>query len=293
MTKRVIRQAAGLLRDLWSEWNRDNVPRQSAAIAYYTVFSLPSFLLIVITVAAVIIGRETVETEMFRQLGESLGSQTAETLRTTVNGIQTTKASALMTAVGIGALLLGATGVFRELQTSLNQILRVSEMHGKKRKYAGLITTLLSYILSFSLLLAAGFLLLVSLTLSALLTVLSRSATPYLPLPVGILGLGETLISAVIIVILFALLYRFLPARRFPWRSILAGAVTSTVLFLLSKAILGIYLGRAGIGSQYGIAASILILLLWIYWTSMIFLTGAEVIDQCEQRNLLSGKPKG
>jgi membrane protein len=264
---------------LWKEWNNDNVPRQSAAIAYYTVFSLPSFLLVVITVASLLIGRDAVEGKVFSQLQSSVGADAAAMLQDTVRNIQTVKTSALMTVIGIAMLILGAIGVFRELQTSLNQILRVPA----RKKAGGLWGLARSYLLSFSLLLTSSFLLLVSMVLSTMVAALSRGAATLVPAPLLLLGLGEWLLSALVIWVIFFLLYRFLPDRRFPAGSLAWGSSAATALFLVGKAVLAIYLATAAAASPYGLTASLLILLLWIYYSSMIFLTGAEVVDARER----------
>jgi len=251
-------------------WN-DNGPRMGASLAYYTLFALAPILLIVIAVAGMAFGAEAVQGEVVSQIDGLIGTQGAEAVQALLKGAAQDHNTALATTVGIVTLVLAATGAFLELQASLNAIWRATPKPRSKVK-----DFLLDRARSFGLVVAIGFLLLVSLTVTAALAAfgswLARIA-PGVPLVIDVL---HWVVSFAVIAGLFAMLFKFLPEVPMAWRDAVAGALVTAVLFTIGKQIIGLYLGRSATASAYGAAGSVILLLLWVYYSSQIVLLGAE-----------------
>lgn len=259
-----------LIRLTVERWTDDKVPKLAAALAYYTSFAIAPVLLIAIALAGMIFGADAARGAVSREISGLVGFRIGDEIEGLLKNAWQPKAGMLATILGVIALIFGASGVFVELQDSLNIIWKV-----KKKAGRGVWGTVRDRFLSFTMVLGIGFLLLVSLALSAALEALSqwmmqgRSETL-------LIRLLNPVVSMVVISGLFAASFKALPDARTRWRDVAVGAVLTAVLFTLGKFLLGLYLGRNTIGTTYGAAGSFVLLLLWIYYSSQIFYLGAE-----------------
>jgi membrane protein len=263
-----------LVSDVLREASADHLGRHAAALAYFAVFSLPGLLVLVVAVAALVWGRTAVEESLFSQFGSLLGASGAETVRDMLADASEPKGSSLVARLaGIGGLVFGATGFFLELQAALDAIWAV-EARPRRR---GLVPFVTKRLLSFGMVLGLGVLVAVSLAFDALLsatgdrieTVLAAGA------PV-VLGGVELVVATALLTGLFAAVFKFLPDLRIAWREVWVGALVTAVLFVLGKFLIGFYLGRSDPGSAYGAAGPFVLVLVWIYYASLIVLLGAE-----------------
>jgi len=261
-------------------WNAADPFRQSAIIAYYAIFSIPSLLVIVVAVAGLVFGREAVQGEISSQIGSAMGADTANQLEEIIAKAGEQKSSIIATIIGLVSLVLGALGVFLQLQTSLNQIWEVKvkpELKGKE-KWIKLIKDRL---FSFGLILSIGFLLLISLVLTTALAAFSTLIKAHLPdFMLFLFQFINFLVSFVIVSVLFALMYKILPDARIKWKDVWIGAMVTALLFTLGKLGLGVYFGKAEPGSTYGAAGSIILIMLWVSYSCMIVFFGAEFTKQ-------------
>jgi membrane protein len=261
-----------LLKDTATEWNEDNVPMFAAALAYYTIFSLAPLLLIAIAIVGFFFGEAAAQGEIVRQIQGLIGRDGAEAIQTMIqNAHKPGSGGALATIVGVVLLFLGASGVFGQLQTALNTIWEVKPKPGN-----GIRSFLQSRFLSFAMVLVIGFLLLVSLVLSTVLAAIGSFFSNLLP---GFSALGEIInfvVSFAVVTLLFAGIYKFLPDVKVPWKNLWVGAGVTSLLFTIGKALIGLYLGSSGVSSTYGAAGSIVVLLLWVFYSAQILLFGAE-----------------
>ncbi|BAS56280.1 MULTISPECIES: YihY/virulence factor BrkB family protein [Leptolyngbya] len=261
-----------LLRDTVTEWNEDNVPLLAAALAYYTMFSIAPLLIIAIAIAGAIYGQEAAQGEIVGQIQGLVGRDGAEFIQSMIeNASKPGAGGGVATFIGIVVLIFGASGVFGQLQTALNTIWEVKPKPGRAVK-----SFLQARFLSFAMVLVIGFLLLVSLVLSAILAGISAYFGAFLP---GSIAIGQILnfvISFGIITLLFASIYRFLPDVHVPWKNLWVGAAVTALLFNLGKFLLGLYLGNSGVSSTYGAAGSLVVILIWVFYSAQILLFGAE-----------------
>lgn len=242
----------------------------SIVIAYYTIFSLPGLLVIIINIAGYFFGEEAVTGEVTRQIGGVIGGDTAEDIEKIIARASVDKGSTLSTVLGVATLLFGATGVFYNLQLIFNKIWEV------KPKPKGKILKLLKdRVFSFGLILVIGFLSLVSLVLSAALAAVSAWVTSHISESLKILfKVLDILISLGVITLLFAALFRFLPDAKVQWRSVWVGAIVTALLFVVAKFLLGLYFGQSNPGSTYGAAGTIVLIMLWVSYAGMLLLFG-------------------
>jgi membrane protein len=243
-----------------------------AALAYYTLFSLAPLLLIVISVAGLVFGQEAARGEITSQLRDLMGEQGASAVQALLASVDKPTEGVVATVVGLILLLVGATTVFGELQDSLDRIWRAPTQD----RASGWLALVRTRLLSFGMILAIGFLLMVSLVLSALLSIMehwwSMLFGGWLFIASAVNGIaGFFLIAA-----LFALIYKVMPRVRVQWRDVWIGAVFTALLFTLGKALIGFYIGRSGVVSAFGAAGSLIVVLLWVYYSAQIFLIGAE-----------------
>lgn len=253
------------LRDLWSitkktfrAWNTADPFRQSAVIAYYAIFSIPALLVIIITLAGAAFGREAVQGEVSSQISQAIGANTAEQVEDMIARAGEQKNSVWATIISVVTLILGSTGVFAQLQVSLNQIWEVKVVAKKKW-----LKSIKDRLFSFGLILSIGFLMLISLMLSAGLSAFSEWIRLHLPeFMLFVFRLINFLLSFGVIAVLFALMFRILPDARIRWKDVIIGSVVTSLLFVLGKFALGIYFGKANPASTYGAAGSIVLLML-------------------------------
>jgi membrane protein len=265
------------LRRLWSltrcaawYWNVDNGSNTGAALAFYCAFSLAPLLVILLTLAGIFVGKESAYGEVGGQLTALFGPSTAKILLGAVRSAQQARGT-WATAISILTLLIGATTVLAALQQALEQIWQCNAL-----AVSGIYAWFRTRLLSFGFILTLGFLLLVSLTISTALTNLRTRVASGYPAVVGALGVFDFTLSLLVIAGLFALIYRYMPARHLPWRSVALGGLVTAVLFEGGRWIISLYLAHSTQPSAYGAASSFAALLLWLYYTSLIFLFGAE-----------------
>lgn len=262
-----------LVKETVSSWIDDDAPSMGAALAYYTVFSVAPLLLIVIAVAGLVFGQEAARGEIMGQLSGLLGTDSARAVEDLLESVNNPEAGVLATLLGIVVLLIGATTVFAELQSALDRIWRAPE----RPAGSGLWALLRSRLLSLGMVLGLGFLLMVSLVVSAGLSALGKWWTPWLSS--GAVELAQTInvgASLVLLSAIFAMIYKWMPRVKVAWSDVWVGAVITALLFTLGKSLIGLYIGRSGVASAFGAAASLVVLLVWVYWSAQIFLLGAE-----------------
>lgn len=257
-------------------WNAADPFRQSAVVAYYAIFSIPALLVIIISCAGLFFGKEAVQGQISAQIGAAISPDTAEQVEDMIAKASEQKASILATVISIITLILGSTGVFSQLQTSLNQIWEVKASDEKK-----FLKTIRDRVFSFGLVLSIAFLMLVSLVLTAGLEAFSGWIKAHLPdFMLAVFRLISFLLSLGVLSALFALMFKILPDAKIKWRDVWIGAIATTLLFLLGKFGLGIYFAKAEPGSTYGAAGSIVLIMLWASYSCMILFFGAEFTKQ-------------
>ena len=257
-----------------NNWYEHNVPRLGASVAFYTLLSLAPLLVIVVAIASLVFGRTAAEGQLVWQIQDLIGREAAETVQTLLQAAQTPGAGAIASVLGGATLIYGATAVVSELRDALNTIWCVPRKQETGLK--SLLSVLKDRTLAFATVLGIGFLLLVSLTINAAVSAFSKRYGATLPMPAIALQYTDLIISFVVISFLFGLIYKLLPDLRLEWRDVVPGALFTSFLFSAGKVIIGMYLGRASIGSTYGAAGSLVVLLLWVYYSAQIFFLGAE-----------------
>ncbi|NLD70323.1 MAG: YihY/virulence factor BrkB family protein [Limnobacter sp.] len=267
-----LREIWTLLRETVAAWVDDYAPSMGAALAYYTIFSIAPVLLIVISVAGLVFGEDAARGEIFEQLRGLMGERGAGAVQEMLRSVNRPGEGLTAAVVGGVALLVGATTVFGELQASLDRIWQVRA----DQRPGGLWQLLRKRLLSFGLILGIGFLLIVSLVASAALAALSTWWSPYFGDWLKIAQLLNAVLSFTMIAVVFALIYKLMPSVRVAWRDVLIGAVVTALLFTIGKYLIGLYIGRSAVASAYGAAGSLVVLLLWVYYSAQIFLFGAE-----------------
>jgi membrane protein len=268
-------RAPVLARLVWAAikgWSKDNVPRLGASLAYYTLFALSPILVIVIAIAGSVFGAEAVRGQIVGEIDGLIGKQGAEAIQTLLQGAHRDQAGTLAVIVGSITLIIAASGAFLELQHALNTIFRVKT----DPKKSGIERLILSRLRSFGLVISIGFLLLVSLLVSAALSALStRIQHSELGGPV-LLQVINLVVSLAVMTLLFGLIYRVLPDVRLAWRDVWTGAFVTSLLFSIGKFLIGLYLGQSSVASSYGAAGSVVVLLVWVYYSAQVILLGAE-----------------
>jgi membrane protein len=263
---------------LWSmlrmsvvRWSEDRVPRRAAALAFYAGFSLAPLLLIAIAIGGLAFGSDAVQGRVVEQLQGLLGPDAARAVETALKNTRTAGPSLLATLIGVVTLFLGASGVFGELQDSLNEIWKV-----RKKPGLGLRGILRTRFLSFTFVVGFGFLLLVSLLLSAMIEAATRSLESRMDPPAALRAVGMA-ISFAVVATMFAMMFKKLPDARTRWQDVWLGAGITAVLFTIGKWLIGLYLGHSVLASSYGAAGSFVVLMMWLYYSSQVVLFGAEI----------------
>ncbi|MDO8319016.1 YihY/virulence factor BrkB family protein [Rhodoferax sp.] len=261
-----------LLKQVFNAWLDDDVPSMGAALAYYTLFSLAPLLLIVISVAGLVFGQEAARGEIALQLRALMGEPGADAVQALLASVGQPAESTWATLLGVLLLLIGATTVFGELQSALDRIWRVPAT----APVSGWLHLLRARMLSFGMILVIGFLLMVSLVLSAALATMERLWSPLFGGWISIASASNAAAGFVLVTAMFALIYKVMPRAKVLWRDVWTGALFTALLFSLGKALIGVYIGRSGIVSGFGAAGSLVVVLLWVYYSAQIFLIGAE-----------------
>ena len=266
----------------------DNAFKLSASLSYYTIFALGPLLIIIISLTGIFFGKEAVQGRVYGQLTELVGSESALQIQNIIINIQTSHSTTTGAMIGIIILFIGATGVFTEMQDSINYIWSV-----KAKPKKSWLKFIINRLLSFSLIVGMGFILLVSLIMSALLTLLSDQLMRLLPqYTVALFEVVNTGIILIVISALFTVIFKLLPDAIIAWKDALMGAMLTAVLFLTGKFLIGYYIGRSNLGITYGTAASIIILLTWVYYSAMILYYGAEFTKMYALQTGSGIKPK-
>jgi membrane protein len=260
-----------LLKETLSDFLDDKVMQLAAALAFYTIFSLGPVLIIVISIAGLIWGEQAARGEMVDQFRGIAGDSGAQQIEQLIENAGQRDRGIAAGMVGFVTLLIGATGVFGQLKESLNTIWEVRQKPGR-----GIINLLVTRLLSFGMVLAIAFLLMATLVGSAVISALGKFMGQYLPVPEGVLYALDLVFSIGIITVLFAAIFKWLPDVQIGWRDVWMGAFVTAVLFAAGKFALGLYLGRSSVASVYGAAGSLIVILLWVYYSAIIFLFGAE-----------------
>jgi membrane protein len=259
-----------LFADTFRQWNLHKAPKMGAALAYYAVLSLAPLVILVLSLMSLLVRREEARAEVVGQFASLAGQQGAAMVETILTSAASPKAGIIGTVVGFVVLLVGASGAFGELQDSLNQIWEVPVA---ERPWTAMIKDRL---LSFAMVFVIGFLLLVSLVLSAGLAAAAKFMRGYLPGTEELWQLANAGASFLVIAVLFALIFRVLPDTRIAWRDVAVGAGLTALLFTVGKFLIGLYLGQAAVASSYGAAGSLVIILLWTFYSAQILFFGAE-----------------
>ena len=267
-----FKQIWQLIKAAASSWSDDYAPSMGAALSYYTLFSIAPLLLIVISVAGMVFGEEAARGEIFGQLNSFMGSEAAAAIQGLLESVNKPAKGAFATIAGVALVLIGATTVFAELQDAMDRIWRAPA----RNKTSGLWGLLRARLLSFGMILSIGFLLMVSLVMGAALSALSRWWSPLFTGWETVAQVLNTVFSFAITMLAFAMIYKIMPRVKIAWRDVWIGAAVTALLFTLGKFLIGFYIGRSGVVSGFGAASSIVIVLIWVYYSAQIFLVGAE-----------------
>lgn len=267
-----LRNFWGLLKETFRQWSEREPFNNSIIISYYTIFSLPGLLVIIITVAGYFYDEKKITSQITGQIESTVGGDTATDVEKIVQKASETKDSAIASILGVATLLFGATGVFYQLQQILNKMWEVKPK--PKQKILKLIR---DRIFSFGLILVVGFLLLVSLILSAALSAVGEWVSGHISESLQVaFKVLDFVVSLAVVTLLFASIYKFLPDAKISWKDVWIGALMTSVLFVIAKFALGIYFGKSDPGSTYGAAGSIILIMLWVSYAGLILLFGAE-----------------
>ena len=266
-----MKKYLGLFKQTISEFIADKVPRLGAALAYYTIFSLAPLLLIVIAIAGLAFGHDAAQNKIFEQLHGSLGAKAATGVQEMVKNAAKPKSGVVATILGVITLIFGASGVFGQLKDALNTIWDVKPKEG-----GGILRMIKDRFLSFAMVFGVGFLLLVSLVIDTVIGAMGKFAGSHLPGGEALWHIVELAFSFVVITVLMAGIFRLLPDLKIEWRDVWLGAALTSLLFVLGKFALGIYFAKSAVGSSFGAAGSLVLVLLWVYYSAQILLFGAE-----------------
>jgi|SRR5215471_3509824 len=267
-----VSQIIGLFKDGFDEWSEDKASRLAAALSYYSAISLAPLLIVLLGIAGLVLGREAATGQVAAQSQGLLGQQSARTIQDIIASANKPTTGVVSTIVGTAILLLGASGVFGALQDGLNTVWEVKPKPGR-----GILGIIKDRFLSLAMVLGVGFLLLVSLVLNAALAALGKYLGGLLPLPPLALEIIYFIVSFGVITLLFALIYKVLPDVEISWNDVWVGASITALLFTIGKFLIGLYLGRSTVGTAYGAAGSLIVILIWIYYSAQILFFGAEL----------------
>jgi len=267
---RRVRLWQQVLRQTFSSWYDRDAMTHGAAVAFFALFSLAPVLILVVTIAGLAFGQEAVRGQLVRQFGQLMGRDQALAVEHILRSAAMDQSGVFARVVGVIAFAIGTTSVFVQLQSSLNLMWDVTPKPGPLIR-----TLLLKRLTSFALVIAIGFLLLVSLALSAAISGLQEYLQPRMDIPAPALGVANLLLSLAVFTVLFAMIFRILPDVEIPWRDVWFGAFMTSALLSIGKWAIGLYLGRTAVASTYGAAASVIIIVFWVYYTSLLVLLGA------------------
>jgi membrane protein len=265
------KQAISLLKETYTKWSDRQAPRLGASVAFYSILSFAPLLVLITALIALVFGHESAQGALINEARELIGERGADTVQTLLKNAQKPASGVFASLVAFVTLLFGASGVFSELQDALNVMWDV-----KSQSASGFIGMIRQRLFSFGMVLSVGFLLLVLLILSAGLAYIGRSFGQLVTMPPFVMQTINFVVSFAVIAGLFGLMFKYVPAAKIPWKDVLVGAVGTALLFTIGKQLLGLYLGKASVGSPYGAAGSLVAVVVWIYYSAQIFFFGAE-----------------
>ncbi len=267
-----LKRTGHLLRETFREFIADNAIKLSAALSYYTIFSLPPLLIIIISLCGIFFGDQAVRGEIFGQINGLVGSQAAMQIQETIKNVKLSNSNTFATTIGVIILIIGASGVFAEIQDSINYIWGL-----KAKPKKGLVKFLKNRLMSFSMIGSVGFLLLVGLIVNSLMDVLNKRLLGYLPKDtVYLFYTANTILVFIIITLLFTVIFKTLPDGKIVLRDCVIGGSFTATLFMIGKFAIGAYLGSSAVASIYGAAGSVILILVWVYYSAIILYFGAE-----------------
>jgi len=272
-------EAGAFLREVGDEWSKDDALSLGAALAYYTIFSMAPLLVLAIAIAGLVFGRAAAQGQIVAQIQDQIGPAAAQTIEGMVARASHPASGLVATAVSLATMAFGASGVFGQLQSSLNRIWDVPRSKG-----GGIRGQIKKRVTAFGMILGIGFLLLLSLAASTALAAVHTLLKRDFPVAGEVLPLTNFAISFGVITILFAMILKLLPEVAIEWRDVWLGALVTSLLFSIGKALIGLYLGRAGVTSVYGAAGSLVLVLLWIYYSAQLLFLGAEFTEVYSRR---------
>jgi len=259
------------LKQTWVSWNNHNAPRIGAALAFYSLLSLAPLVILALATGAFLFGSTATETRLIEQVRSLAGPDGARVVKSLAEQSKQGNTGTLASLIGLATILFGASGIFTELRSALNTIWGVPP-----KEHDEILELIRQRLLSIGMVVALGFLLVVSLLVSMTLALIGKSFTYLLSVPPALLETVNFLFSFFGIAIMFALIFRYASDARIPWRDVWISAVVTSLLFTLGKMLIGFYLGRAAIGSAYGASGSLVVVIVWVYYSAQIFLFGAE-----------------
>jgi membrane protein len=267
-----LKQGWHLLKEAASSWSDDRAPSMGAAISYYSMFSIAPLLVIVISVAGLFFGTDAVQGAVFAQIQSLMGEEAANAIGEMLKNANQPETGGIAAIVSVFVLLFGASTVLAEMQSALDRIWRVPE----QAKESGLWTWIRSRLLTFGMVLALAFLMLISLVMSAALSALGKWWGPLLGGWEGLAHVLDLSVSFGLLTVVFALIYKFMPRAHIRWHDVLIGAAVTAALFTIGKWLIGLYLGKSDVASGFGAFGSLALLMVWVYYSAQIFLFGAE-----------------
>lgn len=261
-----------VLKNSFGGFAEDKITKKSASLAYYTVFSIGPLIIVAVFLASVFFEREAIEGSVFSTMTQFIGANAALQLQDMIKNTAISSSGTLAIIIGGATLLIGATTVFADMQDSINSIWGL-----KAKPKAGIMKLIKDRLLSFGVVASLGFLLLVSLGVSAIIEALNNQLTRVFPgLEVTLVYIGNITISFIIITLLFMIIFKVLPDAKIKWRDVLSGSIATAILFMIGKFGISFYISKTEIGSTYGTAGSLVVVLVWIYYSSIILYFGAE-----------------
>jgi membrane protein len=270
--KESLKNGITIVKAAYAGFSDDLALKFSASLAYYTIFSLAPLLLLLISIAGIVLGKDAIQGKVFSEINGMVGNDAAKQIQDMIKNLEVSGKSTISVIIGVVTLIIGATTVFGEIQQSINIIWQV-----KPKPKKGWLKMIKDRVLSGSMIVTLGFLLLVSLVLNGALAAVSDRLTHFLPaVTVTFFNIVGMAFSFIVITILFAVIFKVLPDAKISWKDVRSGAIFTAVLFMIGRLIIGFYIEKSGTSSTYGAAGSLIVILLWIYYTAAILYFGAE-----------------
>lgn len=266
-----VKQVLPIMKETFSDWNDHSAPRWGAALAFYTILSLSPLITLLLGIVGLIFDQSTAQAHILGEVQSMIGPEAGKAIQDVMTNAHKHSAGVVATAISVLTLLFGASGVFGELRSALNKMWDVTP-----KESSGIMGMLRERFFSFGMVLSIGFLLLVSLVISTAFSAVGKFFGGLLPLPSPVLSVTNFIVSFIGISLLFGLIFKFVPETRIQWRNVWVGAITTAVFFTVGKDLIGLYLGKAGVSSTYGAAGSLVVVVVWAYYSAQIFFFGAE-----------------